>query len=395
MHRITIVIALTILLLASFGTAQQTTNDNSTTAQQTGSPTPPPGPIIGGMGTANYIPIWATPNFLLSSVIYQDSTGKVGIATTTPMVKLDVHGAINTADTYRIGNSTVLSIGSAGDQNLFVGVGAGDLDVGGMGQDNVFMGYFAGTGNTTGFFNTFIGSEAGQSNTTGQANTFVGSGAGANSTGSSFSNTFIGYGAGSNNNTGSNDIYLANYGPSSGTESGAIRIGDPSSQTATWVAGIYGSTSSGGIPVYINSNGRLGTTTSSLRFKEHVRDMGDSTGALMKLRPVTFRYKPEYADGERTLQYGLIAEEVAKVYPELVAYDKDGQPYSVRYQYLSTMLLNEVQKQYRRAEEQSKVIETQQREIESLKQLQLQNATLQERVSRLEKLLETQTVAQK
>ena len=103
--------------------------------------------------------------------------------------------------------------------------------------------------------------------------------------------------------------------------------------------------------------------TSSLRFKEQVRDMGDSTNALMKLRPVTFLYKPEYENGERTLQYGLIAEEVAKVYPELVAYDNDGQPYTVRYQYLSTMLLNEVQKQYRRAEAEPKVIKAQQQKI--------------------------------
>ena len=113
--------------------------------------------------------------------------------------------------------------------------------------------------------------------------------------------------------------------------------------------------------------------------------MGDSTNALMKLRPVTFLYKPEYDKGERTLQYGLIAEEVAKVYPELVAYDNDGQPYSVRYQYITTMLLNEVQKQYRRAEAQAEVIKAQQQEIEDLKQqLHMQNATLQERLSRLE-----------
>jgi hypothetical protein len=101
-----------------------------------------------------------------------------------------------------------------------------------------------------------------------------------------------------------------------------MRLG--SGQTKTYISGIYGSTSSSGIPVYINSNGQLGTQTSSVRFKEQVRDMGDSTSALMKLRPVTFLYKPEYADGERTLQYGLIAEEVAKVYPELVAYDISG-----------------------------------------------------------------------
>ena len=80
----------------------------------------------------------------------------------------------------------------------------------------------------------------------------------------------------------------------------------------------------------------------------------------MKLRPVTFLYKPEYSNGERTLQYGLIAEEVAKVYPELVAYDNDRQPYSVRYQYLSTMLLNEVQKQYRRAETEAEQVAAQQ-----------------------------------
>ena len=135
----------------------------------------------------------------------------------------------------------------------------------------------------------------------------------------------------------------------------------------------------------------MGTLTSSRRFKEQIADMGDSSSALMKLRPVTFLYKPEYSNGERTLQYGLIAEEVAKVYPELVAYDNDRQPYSVRYQYLSTMLLNEVQKQYRRAETEAEQVAAQQQEIESLKQqLQLQNDAVQERLSRLEKLLGNQ-----
>src|SRR5208337_194015 len=154
---------------------------------------------------------------------------------------------------------------------------------------------------------------------------------------------------------------------------------------------IYSATSSGGIAVYIDSNGQLGTMTSSLRFKEQVRDMGDRTNALMKLRPVTFLYKPEYDKGERTLQYGLIAEEVAKVYPELVANDNDGQPYTVRYQYLTTMLLNEVQKQYHRAEAEAKVIKTQQQEIEGLRQqLQLQTATLQERLARLERVVGNQ-----
>jgi len=374
MRRISIAIALTILLLASVVTAQQTTSNASSTAERSGSPAPPPGPIIGGMGTANYIPIWATPNFLLSSVIYQDSTGKVGIGNTAPTAKLDVTGIVNVSLHYRIGGAGVLSIGNAADDNVFVGVGAGENDVGGQGAANVFTGFSAGSSNTTGFDNVFSGYLAGEANTSGAANTFIGAGAGQQSTNSS-ANTFIGAGAGSNNTTGNSDVYLANFGPGSGTESNAIRIGDV--QTATWIAGIYGSTSSGGIPVYINSNGKLGTATSSLRFKEQIRDMADSTSALMKLRPVTFFYKPDYTNGERTLQYGLIAEEVAKVYPELVAYDKDGQPYSVRYQYLSTMLLNEVQKQYRRAEAEATVITAQEQRISELEQ----------RLSRLESLI--------
>src|SRR5208337_4062791 len=147
------------------------------------------------------------------------------------------------------------------------------------------------------------------------------------------------------------------------------------------MAGIYGSSIGGsGIAVYVDNNGQLGTTVSSLRFKEQVRDMGDSTDALMKLRPVTFLYKPEYDKGKRTLQYGLIAEEVAQVYPELVAYDNDGRPYSVRYQYITTMLLNEVQKQHRRAEAEAKLITAQEQKIDELEQ----------RLSRLERVVGNQ-----
>jgi len=108
--------------------------------------------------------------------------------------------------------------------------------------------------------------------------------------------------------------------------------------------------------------------------------MGDSSSALMKLRPVTFLYKAEYDKGQRTLQYGLIAEEVAAVYPDLVAYDPEGKPYTIKYQYLTTMLLNEVQKQYHRAEAEGEVIKSQEQKI----------ADLEQRLSRLEKLLPNQ-----
>jgi hypothetical protein len=403
---------------------------------------------LTGSGTTNYVPLWTNASNLTSSVIYQTS-GNVGVGTTTPVTKLDVNGNINTAATYRIGASIVVNIGSPADENLFLGVGAGANDVAGSGVDNTFSGYGAGAANTTGninsFFgagagsanttgifntflgvdagaynttadrNTFVGTVAGQVNTTGIQNTFLGEGAGAsNTTGSENTfvgrlsgssnttgsvntfvgrssgnsittgseNTFVGFHSGESNTTGSNDVYIANAGPPSGTESSTIRIGgDMGSgygpQTAAYIVGIYGSTSSGGVPVYINSNGQLGTQISSLRFKEQVRDMGDSTNALMKLRPVTFFYKPEYDKGPRTLQYGLIAEEVAKVYPEMVAYDNDGQPYTVKYQYLAPMLLNELQKQHTVVAAQQDVIKTQQQQIKEM----------QQRLSQLESLI--------
>jgi hypothetical protein len=429
------VLALSAAMLVSNSSAQQTASHHSTNPERQGSPAPPPGPVLGGDGTPNFIPLWTTPDYLLSSVIYQASGGNIGIGTTTPAASLDVNGDINAALTYGIGGFTVLSIGSPADQNVFVGFGAGSDNVVEQGVNNTFTGCYAGyrnttgdrntfdgcfaghwntTGqynaflgedsgfsNTTGYSNTFIGMQAGYSNTTGWSNTFTGYNAGYNTTG--VADTFMGDKAGLNNTTGNYDIYIANQGPSSGTESGTIRIGD-SSQNATYISGIYNATVADGVPAYINSNGQIGTLTSSLRFKEQVRDMGDSSSALLKLRPVTFFYKPEYGQGGRTRQYGLIAEEVAKVYPELVAYDNQGQPYTVRYQYIATMLLNEVQKQYRRAIEESTVVEAQQKqleaqaqEIESLKQeLKVQNASLQDRLARLEGMVgrEAQTVAQ-
>ncbi|MGC2111566.1 MAG: tail fiber domain-containing protein [Candidatus Korobacteraceae bacterium] len=284
----------------------------------------------------------------------------------------------NAATGYQIGGSVVLSTLAS---NLFVGAGAGSA-------------------NTSGNGNTFIGDGAGSSNTTGGFNVYIGPGT---------------YGGG-DNRTGSDNVFIWNPGEVQG-ESGVIRIGQDTFQFATFIAGIYG-VNVGGVPVQVTGNGQLGVQTSSRRFKEQIRDMGDNTSALMKLRPVTFFYKPEYAKGDRTLQYGLIAEEVAQIYPELVAYDNDGKPYTVRYQYLASMLLNEVQKQYRRAEEESQIrvtqqgriesqqqqisaqqtqIKAQQQEIENLKQqLQLQNASLQERLSRLESAVGTRlTVAEK
>jgi trimeric autotransporter adhesin len=318
--------------------------------------------------------------------------------------------AVNAMTNYQIGGNTVLSVGvPVGPmKNLFVGRFAGASNTGDL---NLFVGEDTGYSNSEGTANTFLGVEAGYSNDSGNNNVYVGFQSGLASTGNNnvylgpsvayagypgdsgnnntylgyaaaynnstgSNNTYIGYQAGFNNGTGNSNVYLGSQGASG--ESNIIRIGTQGSgtgqQNAAFIAGIYGATSSSGVPVYINSNGQLGTLTSSLRFKENVRDMGDSTSALMKLRPVTFFYKPEYENGPRTLQFGLIAEEVEKVYPELVAHDNDGKPYTVRYQYIVSMLLNEVQKQYHRAEEQDEVITSQERKINQL----------EERLSRLE-----------
>jgi trimeric autotransporter adhesin len=301
-------------------------------------------------------------------------------------------GIINTFLGSRAGYSN-----TTGSTNTISGYAAGYSNTTGSG--NAFFGASAGGHNITGDGNTFLGLSAGVSGTTGSENTFSGEGAGAfNTTGSL--NTYVGANAGNNNVTGNNNIYIGNLGCGSYpcSEDDTIRIGGSNvffgygPQTAVYISGIYGSTSTGGIGVYVNSNGQLGTVLSSSRFKERIRDMDESSSGLMKLRPVTFLYKPEYDKGQRTLQYGLIAEEVAEVYPDLVAYEPDGKPYTVKYQYLTTMLLNEMQKQYHRADLQAELIKAQQQEIDSLKvQLRLQNAAFQERLSRLESIVGTQT----
>ena len=112
-----------------------------------------------------------------------------------------------------------------------------------------------------------------------------------------------------------------------------------------------------GIPVLIDALGQLGTISSSRRFKEDIHDMGDATDRLLDLRAVLFRYKQAFADGEKPIQYGLIAEEVAEVFPELVVYDEEGRPETVKYHLLSTMLLNELQKEHERNNERARSME--------------------------------------
>jgi len=207
------------------------------------------------------------------------------------------------------------------------------------GSQNSADGFEALNQSTTASYNTATGSLAMKLNTTGFSNTAAGELTLYNNTSGS-GNIAIGYAAGFQLTTGNNNIDIGNSGVAA--ESGKIRIGTKGTQTATFIAGISGVDVTGGAPVEVTSAGQLGIVMSSARYKHDIRDMGDKSSALLKLRPVTFRYNNDPAN---TLQYGLVAEEVAKVYPELVVYGPDGKVMTVRYSMLSAMLLNELQKQ--------------------------------------------------
>lgn len=228
---------------------------------------------------------------------------------------------------------------AAGVNNTALGTSA--LNANTTGHSNTALGNSAMRFNTTGAGNTAMGDFALDGNTTGFSNTAVGRNSLIVSNGSG--NIALGFQAGVNLTTGSSDIYIGNEGMS--TESFTIRIGTGGTHTQTFIAGISGATSSGGAGVFVNSAGQLGTTTSSARAKEAVENVGEGSQRLMRLRPVQFRYKLQYDDGSRLTQYGLIAEEVAEVFPELVLYRPDGEIETVRYHLLAPLMLNEMQRQ--------------------------------------------------
>src|SRR5207237_5757739 len=170
-------------------------------------------------------------------------------------------------------------------------------------------------------------------------------------------NTAVGENAGSQLNAGeSNNIDVgANVDGVSG-ESNTIRIGN-TDITDTFISGISGTTVASGAAVLVDSNGHLGTVTSSKRFKDNIKPMDKASEALLALKPITFRYKKEI-DPAGISQFGLIAEEVAKVNPDLVVRDKEGTLYTVRYDAVNAMLLNEFLKEHRKVEQLEKQVET-------------------------------------
>jgi hypothetical protein len=230
------------------------------------------------------------------------------------------------------------------------------------GGSNTATGHDALRSNTTGHSNTADGRSALQSNKTGNNNTANGLNAlFSNKTGSN--NIALGLEAGGKLTTGSNNIDIGNEGVAA--EANTIRVGTVGTQGATFIAGISGKTASGGVAVYVNANGKLGTTVSSSRFKDQIKPMDKASEAIHALKPVTFRYKQEL-DPEGIPQFGLVAEDVEKVNPDLVARDDQGKVYTVRYEAVNAMLLNEFLKEHKAVQEQGAMIARQQKQIEAL-----------------------------
>jgi len=271
--------------------------------------------------------------------------------------------------------SLALVLNTSGSENTATGLGALYRNTEGFG--NTATGSHALEFNQTGNDNTAAGFQALYSNN-GYSNTANGSGSlfsmnnGWGNTASGYqalysnvsghNNVAVGHLAGTNLR-GSNNIDIGNQGVSS--DNNTIRIGD--AQNRAFIAGISGRTASGGVQVYINSSGQLGTLTSSQRFKQDIKSLDAVSGKVLQLRPVSFRYNEAAENGDRPLQYGLIAEEVAKVYPELVQYDQEGKPFTVYYHLLTPLLLAELQKGHALNVSQQKKLGAQQAQLTDIR----------------------------
>jgi hypothetical protein len=235
--------------------------------------------------------------------------------------------------------------------NFNTATGAGTLLSNTTGDSNTANGVLALFNNITGAGNTAAGVNALFTNNVGSTNTAIGYAAlGNNAAGNN--NTAIGIAALIHNTTGSNNIGLGNNaGSNVSTANNVICIGADGNDVdnSCYIGNIFGATSVNGVGVLVNSNGRLGTMTSSARFKDQIKPMDNASEALFALKPVAFRYKKEI-DPDGTPQLGLVAEEVEKVNADLVVRDKEGKPYSVRYDQVNAMLLNEFLKEHRKVE---------------------------------------------
>jgi hypothetical protein len=273
--------------------------------------------------------------------LFSNTTGIFNTATGSSALFFNTTGSGNTAD-----GLLALYSNTTGTENTANGAGA------------LFS-------NTTGSNNTASGDNALGSNTTGRNNTAEGFEALLSSTGSN--NIALGSNAGINLTTGNNNIDIG-AGGSTG-ESNTIRIGTVGVQKSAYIRGISGATVASGVTVIVDTKGRLGTVQSSARFKDDIKPMDKASEAILGLKPMTFRYKKEL-DPDGIPQFGLVAEQVEKVNPDLVVRDADGKVYTVRYEAVNAMLLNEFLKEHHTVQELEKdlraTIAQQQKQIEAL-----------------------------
>jgi hypothetical protein len=354
----------------------------------TGSEDAPDGVIIGSQNTAigagalltNTTGMNNTANGAFA--LLSNTTGGLNAATGASALLHNTTGTRNTAD-----GANALSTNTSGTQNTASGAFAlfsttegsfntasGDsalysnID----GENNTAIGASA-LQNNNGDANTAIGAAALSNNTTGFSNTAIGRNAlGSSTVGSG--NIAIGVGSGSSITTGSGNIDISNGGMAD--DSGTIRIGDV--QTSTFINGIR-FTALSGTGVVVSDSGQLGVPASSARFKQEIKPMDHASQAILDLKPVTFRYKKEI-DPTRTSQFGLVAEEVEKVNPDLVVRDKEGKPFTVRYDAVNAMLLNEFLKEHRKVENLEATVAQQQKGMEAL------TARLEEQAAQIQKM---------
>jgi hypothetical protein len=316
----------------------------------------------------------AVGSFALSHDI---SVNGENTATGWSALRFNTTGVGNTAT----GQEALLS-NTTGFDNTAMGEGVLEFN---NGSGNTATGATAMASNSTGANNTATGVAALMFNSTGSDNTAIGGSALGSASFAGSSNIAIGEIAGDKLTSGDDNIDIGNEGVAG--EANTIRIGTTGMQTSTFIAGISNTPmhKSSARAVLIDSSGQLGFQSSSARFKRDIRDMGDASAGLMELRPVSFRYKQ---DPNGSVQYGLIAEEVQRSYPELVTYGADGRVDGVRYDLLPAMLINEMQKLARDKNAQISVLRRQvalqQKQLDTLKKRDAQIDALTERMNAIE-----------
>ena len=315
--------------------------------------------------------------------LFHNIDGSSNVAVGDSALFENIHANGNTA----VGDIALSSndVTAEGSANLNTAVGMAALSANTHGSSNTAVGAEALTSNIFGLFNVAVGDDALQRNTDGGANVAIGVSALSSNVHGSF-NTVIGHAAGAAVE-GHDNIYIGVTAANGVTsESATIRIGNPQFVSNCFIAGIFGPSSGSGTPVVIDANGKLAISTSSSKFKENINPMDNASESIFSLKPVTFRYKKEL-DPEGIPQFGLVAEDVEAVNPCLVVRDKEGKAYSVRYDQVNAMLLNEFLKEHDAFLKQEVTVQEQGATIAELKnEIATLNTTLRDQATQIQKV---------